>query len=286
MSNCTSVIAAYADFLSNNPDLDMPRPHPLFFSHAQCAAQMWPQFDEAFPVGQRVNLPFAPNLAALYVPAYWTVVLWLDFADNPDHLTSRTFCSSNSPVLLSSLESVFFNAVRPNCQFAAPPQFTTLSILNNVRSVSMTPTVPLTTRPYTTACWKFDMCNGYITTNMNGTNLASYAGGSQECDAVMRDFCGASDGYECRLNPQAGDNLALPECACVKDEMDIRDTFCHPGDTSQQCLDAGKFQQFVPVICFGKNCAFNGYRFGRMLSQKCNVTLCQQLINKIGRAHV
>lgn len=275
------MIASYADFLSNNPDLAFPRPHPLFFSHTQCSGSLWPQFDDVVPINVRYNLPFSPNLEAIYIPAYWTVVLYKDPIAGSS--VSRTFCSSNAPVLLSSLLNIFFNTIPPNCVFASPPQYTNESVFNNVRSIMMTSMVPLTTLVYRTECWQFDMCNQYVTTNMNGSNLTSYQPGSQECDSVMNGFCSAKDGYTCRLNQQAGDNLLLPECGCVKDEMEIRDTFCHPGDTSQQCQDAGKFQQFVPVICFGKNCGFQGYRFGRMLSQKCNVTLCQQLINILGQ---
>jgi hypothetical protein len=98
----------------------------------------------------------------------------------------------------------------------------------------------------------------------------------------MNQFCSDSTGYTCSQNPQAGNNLQLPECSCLTDETEINEAFCQPGNTVKECQEAGAFQGFIPVTCFGKNCSEQGYRFGRMLNQQCNVTLCQQVIDVIG----
>lgn len=279
--NCSNVLNSYSSLLSNNPGNDTyPRPHPLFFSKADCAGSVYPAPIEAPIEGGPVQAPFHPEFGSLYIPPFWTVVLY-QTVPGPGTV-SRTICSSQSPLLITDTTSFHFNSVTPDCSSSAPVQLSNTSTKNSVNQLTMNSVVPISLEPYTTPCWAFDMCNSIITTNIGAQNLSSYGQGSLECDTLMTEFCKLNTGYTCRNNTRAGNNMLLPECACLADEVVIQETFCQPGNTSDACADAGEFQQFVPVTCFGKNCSVGGYRFSRMLSQKCTVTLCQQVLNVIG----
>jgi hypothetical protein len=279
-TNCASVLLSYADFLNNNPNSDFPRPHVLLFSEPNCGGSVWPDFRTVPIEGFLLSPPFAPKLGSLYMPANWQLQLFeTDIKSN-----TRLICSSFQPTLVTDTKSFNFNNpnLLPDCSTTAYPPVSTISVKDDVRNVIMNSVVPLALQDYTTTCWKFDMCNSLITTNIGAQNLTSFAQGSLECDDLMTDFCNLDTGYTCRQNKQAGNNFVLPECSCLQDEKTINAAFCQPGNTAQECQEAGAFQEFIPVTCFGKNCTLQGYRFSRMLHQRCNVTLCQQVIDVIG----
>jgi hypothetical protein len=98
----------------------------------------------------------------------------------------------------------------------------------------------------------------------------------------MSEFCSLTSGYTCRKDIQEGNNLKLKECACLLDEHTLREQFCQPGNSLPECEEQNALQEFIPVTCFGKNCGAGGYRFGRMLNQTCNVTMCQQIVDVVG----
>src|SRR5687768_5631968 len=75
MSNCLQVLASYADWLSNNPFGQFPRPHPLFFSDINCAGSMWPPFDFTPTENKDVLTPFEPRFGSFYIPPNWQVIL-------------------------------------------------------------------------------------------------------------------------------------------------------------------------------------------------------------------
>ena len=283
--NCSTVLASYADWLSNNPEQEGKRPHPLLFSGPNCSGFTWPPFDEVPIENTFEPTPFAPSFGSLYVPAYWEVTLL-----QPDY--ARLICSSYQPLLITDTTSFFWNALYvnfpsgfPDCVLGTPGNLERnigITTKDHVGQVMMRSIVPRTDPaiPYTSDCWAFDMCNSIITT----PDVTSYSQGSLECDGLMTDFCKSTSGYTCRTNSRAGEsNMKLPECSCLQDEIDIQNTFCFPGNTAAQCQDAGQFQQFVPVVCFGKTCAAdNGYKFNRMLNANCQTTLCQQIVEVIG----
>jgi hypothetical protein len=242
---------------------------------------MWPEFSDVIPEGLLLQPPFHPNLGSIYVPSFWQLQLFENDIKSPN---TRLICSSFQPQLITNTASFNFNDpnLLPDCTNSTYPPVSTISVKNDVRNVIMNSVVPLVLDNYTTTCWKFDMCNSLITTNIGAQNLTSFAQGSLECDDLMTDFCNLDTGYTCRQNKQAGNNFLLPECSCLQDEKTINASFCQPGNTAQECQEAGAFQEFIPVTCFGKNCTLQGYRFSRMLNQKCNVTLCQQVIDVIG----
>ncbi len=275
-TNCSQVLLSYADFLNNNPDSDFPRPHVLLFSEPNCGGSIWPAFSQVPIEGIQLSPPFAPKLGSFYIPSYWQTILFNNSG------SERIICSSFQPMLITDTKSFNFNNNIPDCSITTYPPVSTNSVKDDIYNIIMNSVVPLVLDNYTTTCWKFDMCNSLITTNIGAQNLTSFAQGSLECDDLMTDFCNLDTGYTCRQNKEPGNNFLLPECSCLQDEKTINETFCQPGNTEQECQEAGAFQEFIPVTCFGKNCTLQGYRFSRMLNQQCNVTLCQQIIDVIG----
>ena len=82
------------------------------------------------------------------------------------------------------------------------------------------------------------------------------------------------------LNSFCKNNLTHSTCSCLSEEIEFKNTFCQPGNPN--CTTNDLFAAYIPVTCFGKNCSIEGYRFKRMIDQKCTITLCKQIINIIG----
>jgi len=100
--------------------------------------------------------------------------------------------------------------------------------------------------------------------------LTSFVPGSEECDAYMTTYCNTPEFAYSK------------ECACIVDEAKLRREFCEPGSTATVCADNTSLASALPVTCFGKNCSNGGYRWQRMLRQKCTITLCEQVVNLLG----
>lgn len=99
--------------------------------------------------------------------------------------------------------------------------------------------------------------------------LTSYEPASTECDAIMTTYCNGPDGK------------GTAECACLADELTLEEKYCLPGNTSPNC-QGQSLVSALPVTCFGRNCSAGGYRWARMLNQKCTITLCQQIVTLLG----
>ncbi len=262
--NCIQVLNAYSDFLSNNPNADFPRPHPLFWSSTDCAGNVFPAFDATPTENTFVASPFAPTFGSLYIPANWQVIIKSSTNER------RTFCPGATPLLVSDAHFLTFETKAPICtETPSPPIVGTTSVFDDIDTVYMISQVPLTLQPFTTFDWSFQMCNQTLITTVGLLPMTSYAQGSEECDALMEGYC-------------VGSHLDAPECSCLADEVVIANTFCQPGNTDPKCQDAGQFREYIPVLCFGKSCSFQGYRFRRMQDAKCNITMCQQLISELG----
>ena len=91
--------------------------------------------------------------------------------------------------------------------------------------------------------------------------LSRFSSQTQRCDTFMRPNTDSSVVTWC------GPNLNNSECACFKELPEI--------EAKSQRLGVN-----LPVICFGPECATqNTYKTSNMLSQPCNLTICQQTIN-------
>ena len=276
-SNCLNVLSNYADYLSNNPQAGDP--HPLYFSKNNCEGAVWPDFTT-------LNQPpsgapdFSPKLGSLWIPPNHEVVL-----ENTKKGLSRKFCSSSTPTLIGDLSTVFYDDGIHICSSQRNRRFTTRTVQNDLTNILVKKQLPEPSQiPYSTRCWKYQMCNNLIDSVVGSQFVSSYQPGSQECDNFMNSWCNSKGGFECATVQSDADtqNINLPVCACLKDEQDLKERYCQPDSTVKSCSKDQDFQQFLPVTCFGQNCSATGYRFQRMQDQQCSVTLCQQIIQLLG----
>jgi len=284
--NCTAFLQSFANWISQNPQ-EAKIPHPLFFSGSFCQGSFAPDFNEEMS-SQTIPNPFPGNaFGSLYVPPFWQIVL-----TGIDKNLKRKICSSNQGLLLPLTSGVFFDDPTGvvDCGRTNNPASGSLqngiSLQNNISQIEATLLVPLNPQiPYSSYCWQFDSCNKNIYTNIGSRVVAAFLPGSPECDDLMTFFCKRTDGYTCRVQQQQPiNNIDLPECSCVKDEITLQTTYCQPGNSIPECSVQDAFQQYAPVTCLGVNCSQSGYRFKRMQDQKCTVTLCQQLVELLGNS--
>lgn len=95
---------------------------------------------------------------------------------------------------------------------------------------------------------------------------------SLRCDALYTDFCSETK------------NIDADICACFKEQKNLIDK-------------EDQYGVLLPVICFGQKCAtgiapdsknpyaiLNPYKTSTMVGEKCNLTVCQQIIKGSGNA--
>ena len=293
-SNCLATLNNYGDFLNNNPtgdQIDYFAPHPLIFDTSLCNGSYFPQFKEE----PNEMYEMSTRIGSLYIPPFWEVVIRGKVLIKSGKFNipmiqdrQKKICASQFPLLIPDTTLLFFDPLdkEPYCTVVVsdiPNDKVSIysSFKTSVTFVSKVPQQPGLL--YNQNCWAFDMCNRYITTHISSRTIHSYQPGSEECDVLMDDFCSKSTNYQCRLNvPSITTNMNLKECSCLSDEKKLREDFCTPGNNMPECAQQNAFQEFIPVTCFGKNCGSSGYKFNRMNNQKCNVTLCQQVIDIIG----
>lgn len=79
---------------------------------------------------------------------------------------------------------------------------------------------------------------------------------SFRCDTFMTQYCSKPE------------NINSDACACFKELPDI-------------IQKSEELKVELPVICFGEKCStLNSYKTRNMLSNPCNLTICQQIINQ------
>ena len=277
MSTCLSVVQSYADFLSNNPGTKAQMPHPLIFSETSCSGVMWPPFNEDPPLSIFFDNPLPTGrFGSIYIPAFWQVRVSNSSSQNP---RSRLVCASETPFMETDASGMFFDSLDapPACfgQGDTVLDRTQPGLLNNVRQLRFDRVRPNTGsveqggQVYPERCWLLDRCRNGVSNRLGARNLRSFTPGSEECDDLMLDHCSGRDGGPC--DDYVGPNIDLPECSCLREEGDL---VCQgPGCEKEAVL---------PVTCFGGSCNAQGYRFGRMVNQKCSVTMCQQVVDLVG----
>lgn len=274
--NCLDQLNTYAEFLSANPLIGSPRPQPLLWTSANCSGnQILPVTEPFLPSTQQsYDNPYGSAFDSLYLPVGWTVTL-------QNGNLQRTFPDAGAqntvPVLISDAANLFYPG-------------SSQSLQNAVTTISFQ-------LPDSLPTWKLQMCNNEISTVVGARHLTSYQTGSLECDSFMTGFCSSCSANNApttspvdytQVGCAAGttDPVAVPEacryCVCLVEENCLKETFCTPGSTDPNCVTNSAFENFIPVTCFGKNCSIEGYRWGRMQNQLCNITLCQQIIRLVG----
>jgi len=271
-SNCLDFLNNYADYLSANtdPTISGVRPHPIFFTGINCEGSSLPPPNGTQALeptdGEVFTVPGA-LFGSFYIPSGWTIVL----NGTNTQATYPQPTAQKYPVLYTNTGTLFF----PN---GSP-------IFNGVSSVVINmPRQNDGVATYTQADWQYQMCLNEISTLVGARHILSWQAGSTECDAFMDTFCADVATLSCL--PNSTQPAPLPDnktaCVCLVEENCLKQTFCEPGNTNPSCSEVGAFEEFIPVTCFGKNCSIEGYRWARMQSQRCTVTLCQQIINLVG----
>lgn len=271
--NCLDFLNNYADLLSANTTISGNRPRPVLFSGENCTGTVWPatggQPTDALVNAQEYSNPDNPTFGSMYIPGGWQVEL-----KAPDGETGRfPVNTSDLPVLLSTVAGIPLKGSSGQ------------GIENNI--VAMTPFYPKNpdNTPYTDTEWKLAMCTNQISTVVGARHLTSWQQGSSECDAFMSGYCSevANTGCAPGKNQPAPLPARLAPCVCLVEENCNREIFCEPGNTNPNCENEDTLQEFLPVTCFGKLCSEQGYRFARMINQRCTETLCQQIVRIVGQ---
>ena len=276
-SGCLDFLANYAEVLNGNPIYTdsggipvIGRPHPLFFSGTNCSGTMWfpantistPNILDQVQLNDPRDNP-EPNtdINSIYIPSFWQIATVSG--------TTTTFIPKSPqalPFLLSNTSNV--------------PGFQAIS------TASVFQPTDSTGQPVSDSDWQLGMCLNRISTIVGANFLNTFQQGSSECDAYMDVYCAHVSSFSCA--PGSTEAAVLPSkyipCVCLVEENCIRETFCEDGNTDPKCAaeNAAAFQAAIPVTCFGKNCSVEGYRWFRMQNQRCNLTLCEQIISIIG----
>lgn len=261
-SFCLRILDEYVDILNSWVDSTDDRnltPHPIFFSDIDCKGSYWPDFLTNLSESKQEFHP-TYQIRSMYIPRNWQIVLYYT------NMT-RTFCASESPLLVRDFSKEGFDSKERDCVFTTPSQMNWTTDLRSANKITMVSVVPHTKTPYPTSDWTLDMCMGRISSVLGSRNLLIFKPGSIECDRFMESFC--------KKNPNR------PECVCLQEEDLFRNQFCSPLSSDVYCKKFQELSQFVPVTCYSQKCAESGYKFNRMLNN-CDVTFCTQMIKLIG----
>lgn len=266
--NCLDQLNTYANFLSANPNTGSPRPQPLLWTDTDCSGNSLFSQSQVFQNGSLFRNDYGSNFNSIYIPVGWTVTLYYAGDYGSYSITyPLPNTSSNIPVLISD----FSNLLYPNSNQTIKNTVTAISFVN----------------PQTIPTWQLQMCNNEISTVVGARHLTSYQSGSVECDAFMTGYCSSPPCQVSTLGcaKNSLEPAPLPDackyCVCLVEENCLRETFCTPGSTDPNCV-SDFFSSFIPVTCLGRNCSIEGYRWNRMQNQRCNITLCQQIIRLVG----
>lgn len=239
---CEAFVNAYAAQINtfNSNSADL-QPTAVLFTDTQCGGAVFPETGGAVP-----SNPFVQGQTLVRGVDFTLVpeALYLPFDFSQVTLTSDGGRSSIllGPLTLPNLSLV--NWQQP--QGAVNPDM----VSDPIKTIVFT-----TLQPWNSSV--FDMCMGE-TRYVGPYPLSRFYPQSERCDYFMTNqFC--SDPVN-----QANEADA---CSCITEEPGI--------EAESQTLGVT-----LPVICFGPKCATTrSYKTNNMLSQPCNLTICQQIIS-------
>jgi hypothetical protein len=197
-------------------------------------------------VGNAIVVPPSSTVGSFWIPSDWTV----SFSDGGTK--TKSFGRNNN-------NNVSVTASNTNSLTYADGTV----LYGHIAKISVQPP------SQTLTDWKVRRCLDLSYDMIGPENITSYQPASTECDNVMSSWCN---------HPE---NATKIECNCLVDEANLQATYCLPGNTSSLCADQ-TLSSMMPVTCFGKKCSQGGYRWARMLNQRCNITVCQQVISIVG----
>ena len=271
-TNCLDFLNNYADTLSANTDITGFRPRPVFFTGTNCSGKIWPpvskQITDGLDASTTYNNVQGNDFGSMYIPGGWQVVFI-----GPPGTTTFPPTETSLPTLLTDAAATPFSAAAPSS-----------SLSNNVSTAQVIYPINPDKTTISDTQWKLDMCTSQISTVVGARHLTSWQQGSTECDTFMDGYCAPVSGLSCAPNSTEPAPLStqFKPCVCLVEQNCLRQVFCEPGNTNPGCVNDDAFEEFIPVTCFGRNCSQEGYRFGRMQDQRCNITLCQQIIRLVG----
>ena len=264
VQNCFDRLNSLAEVYNNtNPSSTNAklRPKPLFFERPGCGGNYWPDILSPNPPTEaEYDTPFpGPTfpMNSFWIPAGWQVILKTTssnflFPEKPVPYPILRNTVSDLTVKVSNIETTFKGArpIPPKLQMNVPEL-----------RLSAFQTIDETT-------WKLLRCTSYIPAVFMGHTLYEpYVIGSLECDDFFTAFCAKG-------SPHRDD----PICSCIREEDEIADKYCLPGNTNPACAGKDRLAPQIPVRCIGKECALKGYLLRRM-DRPCDITLCQQIID-------
>jgi hypothetical protein len=291
MSNtkCIEFLNSYAGHISNVKNVTSlthaTRPYPIAFTEINCGGASFPtaaskseatlntcnwytyvsgaKLQSACDVTKLSECACNPlnsktSFKSLYIPIGWRVIIAPPLEENmPDSKpppNPKIIKTNISPLVISDTSIISFSDGTTLGEAGSP-------------SISYYPDV-------SDAQWMLDRCIGKTTMEtIAGRAITSYLPQSEECDNIMTEYCS-------NKGADANSNYNKPECGCFKDRDVNFSQFCPPGTTDAECGDS--FQSFVPVKCFGANCAQGGYRTKSMQDIVCDIEVCQQVIKAVG----
>lgn len=295
MSSCLNVLANYAGLLENfalEQSSNVIRPHPIFFTAKNCQGTAFPSMSEEPEYGKLLNNPNSSNLLrSMYIPSGYSV----------SFVTSNgTFgYKADEPQIISDV-SLFLLKSKINAPVGSFEDTTIdedaaierINTLPDLKSYRLFPPLDAKGNAETLTAWKVSHCYNSRLSYVGNTVLNSFRPQSIECDAFMKSYCNpllsnlscslsTNDSNSSLAGRQTGrilkegiaDDLKDREapCACVLEQRCQENIY---GDAT-----AAK----MPVICTGKNCSLEGYKFQEMVQQPCNLTLCRQIIETDGK---
>ena len=274
-NSCLDFLNNFASVLNsiNTSNIGLSsRPHVVFFTEGDCTGTHWPPFGT--PIEQTDT--WNPNLdnpdttlfafGSAYIPAGYGVLFQSTTGDEyyvPPLEKARLI--PDTRLIEGAYNPSFGRGILLYARVSDPVLARAIPVLG----------ITQTQNPITEQMWKLLRCNQQVFGFLGSTALTGYENGSPECDSFMNAWCKASTGLQ--------NHLDLPICACLKEEAQFMNTYCEPGNNSAACVSTENFAAVLPVTCFGKLCSVEGYRFRRMREQHCNTTLCEQVINIIGK---
>jgi len=250
---CLDFLNTYADYLTNNPDVDVPLPVPVAFSGPNCTGLHYPDFTDmdSPPLLFEPSTMDFPEVQSMFVPESWEV---------------KPASSSEQPAFTAQ-----FNMILPSIH---PPY-------KSVHLHQPPKKFPQFSSHFTFIQeWKYLMCTNQTTSILGSHYLRSYQPSSSECDNFMDTFCQSQCAVATNGDCSKNSGECHEQCVCLLNEKEIKCSFDPvPSDKKD---DLQSLTQFIPVTCLGKQCSGGGYRWGRMRNRPCNIRLCQQIVDIVG----
>ena len=284
MSNCLEVLANYAGLLENNASEqsnNVIRPHPLFFTSKNCQGTTFPSMSEEPEYGKRLDNPNSSNLLrSMYIPSGYKVVFvtssgtYTYTAEEPQIISdvSLFLLKANIPIPVGSLEDTTADE---------DAKITRTYTLPDLKSYTLFAPLDENGNSETLTTWKVSHCYNNRLSYVGNSVLNSFKPQSIECDTFMKSYCNP-------LLPKLTCSLSSND-AIVKDGIpeDLKDRqapcACLLEQKCQEKIYGNETAAKMPVICTGKNCSLEGYKFKEMVQQPCNLTLCRQIIETDGK---